>query len=376
MSKEFFKKQEPITALKTKIYEEYITGYLPKLLTQFGRCMVFDLFCGPGKNGDEKGSPLILMDQLKYILSSPQIQQHKDLRVDVFFNDQEKSFIDNLEKELSALDYDRSTVHVNLTHQCCKGVLPGLVDRYGVMKDPKFFFLDPFTYSDIRMGDLNSLMALPYTEVLLFVPLFHTYRFVSASADFPEGHKTRAFIEEFTSKGIFDYADTLDYLLSIKERLQSELSRHGEKPYVREILLDAGSKKNALFLITRHPAGMLLMNKTVLRLTDDGNVIKVKDANQMGLFSSAKITDTYRLLCLNVEHLIRHREQVGITNAELVDFVIRQGYLPKHAKEIVKKLVGQGRVKVVTGNNEPVKSSQDWNIAEKIFKTTIILREE
>jgi three-Cys-motif partner protein len=153
MSKDFFKKQEPITALKTKIYEKYITGYLPKLLMQFGRCMMFDLFCGPGKNGKEKGSPLILMDQLEYILSSPQIHQRKDLRVDVFFNDQEKSFVDNLEKELSALNYDRSTVHVQVTRQCCKGVLPGFVDRYGSMAGPKFFFLDPFTYSDIRMGD-------------------------------------------------------------------------------------------------------------------------------------------------------------------------------------------------------------------------------
>jgi hypothetical protein len=217
-------------------------------------------------------------------------------------------------------------------------------------------------------------MALPYTEVLLFVPLFHTYRFVNA--EFAEGHKTRAFIEEFTSRGVSDYADALDYLLSIKERLQSELSRHGEKPYVREILLDAGSKKNALFLITRHQAGMLLMNKTVLGLTDDGTVINVKEVNQPNLFSSEEITLTYNLLSQNIAQLIEQRGRVGITNKELVDFVIRQGYLPKHAKEIVKKLVGQGRVKVVTGNNEPVKRSQDWNIAEKITKPTIILWEE
>lgn len=373
MSKEFFKKQEPITALKTKVYEEYITGYLPKLLIQFGQCMMFDLFCGPGKNGEEKGSPLILMDQLKYILSSPHIQQREGLRVDVFFNDQEKSFIDNLEKELSALNYDRSTVHVKLTHQCCKGVLPGLVDRYGAMKEPKFFFLDPFKYSDVRMGDLSSLMALQYTEVLLFVPLFHTYRFVSASAEFSEGHKTRAFIEEFTSRGISDYTDTLDYLLSIKERLESELARHGEKPYVREILLDAGTKKNALFLITRHQAGMLLMNKTVLRLTDGGSVIKVKDAEQMDLFSSAAITDTYKLLSKNVEQLVKERGQIGISNRELVDFVIRQGYLPKHGREIVKVLVDAGRAVVLSENREPLTNSRDWNLAEKTTKTTVIM---
>ncbi len=374
MSKEFFKKQEPITALKTKIYEKYITGYLPKLLMQFGRCMMFDLFCGPGKNGEEKGSPLILMDQLKYILSAPQLQQRKGLRVDVFFNDQEEAFISNLETELSSLSYDRSIVHVQLTHQCCKGVLPGLVDHYGAMKDPKFFFLDPFKYSDVRMGDLNSLMALPYAEVLLFVPLFHTYRF--ASAEFAEGHKTRAFIEEFTSKGMSDYADALDYLLSIKERLLSELSRHGEVPYIREILLDAGSKKNALFLITRHQAGMLLMNKTVLSLTDDGRVINVKDANQPNLFSSEEITDAYRLLCQRVEHIIEQKDHTGITNKQLVDFVIRQGYLPKHGKDIIQDLVKQGRVKVVTEKEEQLKNSRDWNIAEKITKTTTILWEQ
>ncbi len=45
----FFNKQTAITSAKTKIYEEYISGYLPRLLMSYKTCLIADLFCGPGK---------------------------------------------------------------------------------------------------------------------------------------------------------------------------------------------------------------------------------------------------------------------------------------------------------------------------------------
>jgi len=88
----FFEKQTILTAGKTLIYEKYITGYLPKLLMKFSTCIIADLFCGPGYNGNKKGSPIILLEQLNYILSS-QILAKKRCKVEVIFNDQSKEFI-------------------------------------------------------------------------------------------------------------------------------------------------------------------------------------------------------------------------------------------------------------------------------------------
>ena len=67
---DFFDSQSDLTAAKVKIYKEYITGYLPKILQTFGHCLIADLFCGAGKNGDQEGSPLVLIKQAEYILMS------------------------------------------------------------------------------------------------------------------------------------------------------------------------------------------------------------------------------------------------------------------------------------------------------------------
>ncbi len=67
-NKKFFKEQTELTNTKTKIYKDYIGGYLPKLLMHFGKCLIVDLFCGAGKNGDSSGSPLLLLNRISSIL--------------------------------------------------------------------------------------------------------------------------------------------------------------------------------------------------------------------------------------------------------------------------------------------------------------------
>ncbi len=47
-------------------------------------------------------------------------------------------------------------------------------------------------------------MNLPNSEVFLFTPIFHSYRF-SNVGDYPENHKTRIFVEEFTTRGMANY---------------------------------------------------------------------------------------------------------------------------------------------------------------------------
>ena len=67
MAKDFFNIQTDLTASKISVFKHYIQGYLPKLLMSFGNCLIVDLFCGAGKNGDKNGSPLVLIDSLNYI---------------------------------------------------------------------------------------------------------------------------------------------------------------------------------------------------------------------------------------------------------------------------------------------------------------------
>ena len=83
-NKEYYNKQDDLTAAKIEFYQDYIEEYLIKLLMGFKKCFIADLFCGAGKNGNKLGSPLILIDRIKYVLTIPQLQNPQ---IYILFND-------------------------------------------------------------------------------------------------------------------------------------------------------------------------------------------------------------------------------------------------------------------------------------------------
>jgi len=361
--RDFFKRrQTALTSAKTRIYKDYIEGYLPKLLTSFGTCLIADLFCGPGKNGKENGSPLILINKLNYILSSPHLSQKSNLKVYVLFNDEDVSYIENLKNELKNIEYNKDIITIYLKNEKYENILAELVKTPEKMKIPKFFFLDPFTYSNVKMQDLKKLMLLSHSEILLFIPIFHSYRF--SSVDFEENHKTRVFIEEYTTKGISDYTNIDDFMCSVKEKILKEISI----PYVRPVLLDGGGSKNSLFLLTNHREGMLLMNRIAFKNTDDGNRVIVKDAGMNSFFKPNEISSSYDVFKEKLIIFVKEKER---TNNEIVEFTIRNCYLPTHAKEELAKLYNSKKLLIYDSDYNQITDKRKWNIADAITKKTI-----
>ncbi|WP_298367597.1 three-Cys-motif partner protein TcmP [uncultured Lutibacter sp.] len=356
----FFEVQSDLTSAKIKIYEDYLEGYLPKLLMPFGRCIIIDLFCGSGKNGKHKGSPLVLLDKLKYILNSTPLKGNKEILIQILFNDQNTSNISKLEYELNNYKYDRDVIKITLKEETYEDYIDTLVKKLENNQSPKFIFLDPFTYSNVRMNDLINLMNLPKTEVLLFLPIFHSYRF--ASKEFKSEHKTRKFVEEFTIEGVNNYENIYDFTLSVKNRLKKDI---GLK-YVRPILIEGGGSKNSLFLLTKHRAGMLLMNKVATKNTIDGNSVKVKEQNLLSLFDESREEIESSFLSSYKKGLIEKLKLTPLTNKEIVDFTIEEGFLPKQAKKILSELYNNKKIVVIDKKGELINSKLQWNIAEKI----------
>ncbi len=360
---DFFKKQTALTAAKTKIYKEYIEGYLPKLLMTYGTCLIADLFCGAGKNGKENGSPLILIDRLNYILSSPQLQKKDNLKVYILFNDEDKEYIENLRNELDKVNYDKTIIKIHIRNEKYENILPELIRKPEIKEIPKFFFLDPFKYSNVKMQDLNELMSLSNSEVLLFIPIFHTYRF--SNNKYNETHKTRIFIEEYTTKGVTNYENVHVFMSSVREKLIQETSI----PYVRAVLLDGDGSKNSLFLLTKHQKGMLLMNKIAFKITDNGSSLKVKNERVSSFFEVDEVSSFYDTFKNKLVDILIKNE---LTNSDIVDFTIKNCFLPKHAKQEIKKLHDLQKLKVFDENNKEITDTRKWNIADNISKKTIL----
>lgn len=354
-NKNFYEKQDDLTAAKIAVYENYIGNYLFKILMGFGKCFIADLFCGTGSNGNKPGSPLILIDKIKYALTSD-LLKNKNPEAFVLFNDENESYVEKLIKKLKDIEIPENIKLIYPESKKFKDILNEIKESlksHG--KDlPKFFFLDPFSYSVVEMQDIRDLMELNNAEVLLFLPVFHSYRF-SNNPEFKSDHKTKIFLDKFTTKGIYDYKDIIDFTASIREKIKKDL----DIKYVRSIILDAGKRKNALFLITRNQTGMLLFNKIIFKKAEDGVCINIGKEGCKTLFG----TEGTKLFDEFANKLVKKlNEKRILSNYEIIDYSITEGFLPKHAKLIMQKLKDDGLLSII---NEKNKKTNQLYIAEK-----------
>lgn len=353
-----------LTIAKIEIFEKYIENYLFKILMSYKKCLFADLFAGAGKNGDKDGSPIVLLNKIKYALKSEQVKKQRSLHVDILFNDIDEENLNNLKNTVANIHDIPSCIKIQYKNQKFEDLLPRIIE---VLVDKghiaKFFFLDPFTYSVIKIEHLKQLMQLPHTEILLFLPIFHTYRF-ARDKKMSDTHKTKIFLEEFTTNGVFDYEDIDDFLLAIEYKLKQDLAI----PYVRSVILDAGCRKNALILLTAHREGMLLMNKIALKETTDGTRKMANKPDQISLFDVSYKSKKF----LKYKKILTDKLKLAqqISNQDIVELTICEGFLPKHAKEILKELYAEKKIKVFDNSLIEISNSNKWAIAESPKKIT------
>lgn len=349
----FYDKQDDLTAVKIEFYKNYIEGYLIKLLMGFGQCFIADLFCGAGKNGDKDGSPLVLIDRIKYILTTPELKL-KNPQIYILFNDNEKKNVQNLEIELKNVKTDEHINIHSIQKEKFEDILPKILKQFEHSSIPKFFFLDPFTYSNVKINHLKEIMSLKNTEILLFLPVLHGYRFAS-DRKLSKDHKTRTFLEEFTIKGIDDYENIHDFMKSIKNKLRQELGLD----FVRPILLDDRSRKNSLFLLTKSQEGMMLMNNLCIKKSNDGSGIKTGESYENKKFLINKkdiLQKTHRYKNFKNSLIKLLGEQKNMTTCKIKIFTIAEEFRPQDAKDILKELEKDGKIKFFDSNNKETKT--------------------
>ncbi|MBN1622023.1 MAG: three-Cys-motif partner protein TcmP [Endomicrobiales bacterium] len=360
----FFDQQSDLTASKILIYQKYLKNYLPKVLMQYGKCFIADFFCGPGKNGENPGSPLILLDEAKNILESPVLRQKwPNPEVVVLFSDSNKSHIENLTLTLKQSDYPKE---IKIIGPICEGfdsILEKSKQIYSSIKEPKFFFLDPFTYSEVTMENVKCLIDVIAAEVLLFLPTFHSFRFVKCADASP---KLKEFLEAFTTKGCANYSDIFDFNESIRSKLLSDLNLK----YVSAIGLDGGAKKNALFYLTKHITGKLLMDRLVWKIAYDGVTVKAKKDIEPTLFDLSPLSDNFSEKKDLIENYVKDKKCV--TNVEIIEFVAINGFTTKYANDILKDMKKQGLIQVEYKDSSKTHglyiSDAHWNNELSIIK--------
>ena len=336
--KEFFDHQSDLTASKILIYRQYISSYLAKVLMQYGSCFIADFFCGCGKNGQKDGSPLVLLDIATKMLDNPILKKKQpNAEIVILFSDKNKIMCGDLTDQLKKLQIPKQIIIYGPYCESFISIKKKVTERINKVKTPKFFFLDPFTYSDIGIDDIKKLMDLPKAEVLLFLPTFHSYRFAKGD-DVPEALKK--FLEDFTKRRHSNYTDINDFNESIRQKLLEYI----DLKYIRVVGLDDGSKKNALFYLTKHIIGMLRMNTLVWKYADDGVSIKTKRNNSLTLFDSSPFFKHFNDMKKYIKNYIIEKKR--LTNVQIIDFVAQIGFTTKHARKILKEMKNNGLLRI------------------------------
>lgn len=182
---------------------------------------------------------------------------------------------------------------------------------------PKFFFLDPFTYSEVGIDDVGEFMNVPAAEV-------------------------------------------------------QKLLKHIGLKYVRAVGLDDGARKNALFYLTKHITGMLLMNKLVWKHAYDGVTVKAKRDNELTLFDLSTMSGNFTRIKETLKDFIKEKKQ--LTNVEIIDFVAENCFDTTYANDILKEMKEQDVVSVEYKRNDKTRgfyvadSNWDQDLATIIYR--------
>ena len=307
-----------------------------------------DMFCGEGvyPNGEE-GSPLVIargLDKLCKARSGKWIP-----KLHFTWNDVDLAKVELVSRKL-ADDQIGVDSHVILS-QCnleyseilrmAMKCVSGLSN-----KQKAFLFIDPYGYKDVKPAHIRELLQGGHSELLLFQPTQHLFRFsergtppalsdfmkeVSEGNDWPVGLSVREYIRHTT-----------------------ELFRNylGGKFFVDTFTIEKERPKAVfcLFFFSPHIRGFEKMLEAKWKMdSDSGQGWHYQDAMQgFDLFNQPQTN----LLETHLDHKMRSRP--AWSNGELYEMILRQGFLPKHGREILTHWQQAGKILVSPVNRKGV----------------------
>lgn len=333
---------------KVQLLGKYLKRYL-NIISNDGyteKINIFDLFCGQGEyeNGGE-GSPLVSLREIKnaYHISIKE-KPIKKPKINCYFNDIDEDKIDILENAIkNKFLYDNNIGELELTTNDYIIEIQRLSKLFKTYQNEKgFVFIDPYGYKEVRAEHIKQLMDCnKKAEVLLWLPIQFMYRF--SKNETPESLQN--FIDELgLTSEIGDLNNVWDFIDLLKKGFQNYL---GNNFFVDNFSLK--KEENSVFCLyffTSHIRGFEKMLEAKWDIDSEQGKGWDYGGNQPSLFFEYKTNP----LAERLEVFLKEKPR---TNGETYEFTLRQGFLPKHANEILAdwQQIGKLSVKLTNGKN-------------------------
>ncbi|CAM4389546.1 three-Cys-motif partner protein TcmP [Zobellia nedashkovskayae] len=324
---------------KVKLFGDYIQKYLniisnDKYTTDIH---LYDLFCGPGiyDNGGE-GSPIIALKKIKDTHFKQIKSKGNNLKINCYFNDIDEEKISSLSENIKNNKlYYSSFGSLNLTSKDYLNIIQELPKELSKYKNEKaFIFIDPYGYKEVKAEHiLNLLECKKKSEVLLWLPIQHMYRFSK--------NGTPSVLDNFnTQLGINkdSISNEWDYIGFLKEGFQEYIGNN--------FFVDSFSLKKeentvfCLFFFSSHIRGYEKMLETKWQIDKEQGKGWEYSGNQPTLFSEIKTNPLE-------EDILKFLKETPRKNGEIYEFTLRKGFLTTHATQVLKKIQSLNKISTV-----------------------------
>lgn len=329
---------DPHTAAKHLLLRRYLDRWFPILGRGNDRINYIDGFAGPGEyESGHAGSPLIAIEAARQHLDCGTLSPH--VQITFAFIEARPESAKHLEARLTRESIPPNVRYVVVTGKF-EDQLRSMLDSLeadGRRLAPTFAFVDPFGFSGVPFDLMQRILRFPKCEVFVNVMVEFINRFLEHPNDkvvahFPKTFGTDEVLDIPTKSG-----NRVEMLLKLYERqlktcasYVDRFDMHGRRD----------QKTYSLFFATNNARGFEKMKEAMWSL-DQISGSRFSDASpeefQFTLFGFEPLW----------EHLHQRFSGTTVPMSAIERFVIEQTrYLPKHARDVLRKHEEQGDVVV------------------------------
>lgn len=346
---------KPHSEAKVRFYQRYLETRLLILssVAFVKEIHIYDLFCGRGiyKNG-KTGSPIRAYETIREVRR----QRPSNNRIVLHLNDKNAKHIETVHTYLeSHFGNEEKICEVVYTQKDANEMLGGLAARSwcGRLHDGvvNVFFIDPYGYKEIKRELLEHLMDSGNSEILLFLPISFMHRFTRhafsnkvtpgalplkrlIASFFHEQHPMRTRKE----MGVQEYIDHFTKAFTC-----------GGRFYTTSYPIERNEKNLfALFFFSTSIFGYEKVLEQKWRMMDCWGFGFHLPEMERGFFDEIfkqerlqEMTEGFRVKMLN---FLSTKTR---TNSEVYRFAVENGFLPKHAKDVLRNLQENGQLLIV-----------------------------
>jgi three-Cys-motif partner protein len=299
----------------------------------------------------------VLLEEIKEIIYIQKAQKRNVKQIHCHFNDMNPAKVTTLLTEITQRGFPKTpNLTITTGSNNYSSVLNTVVPVTKKPKSKTFVFIDPFSYKEIKMTDIQELLNSGQSEVLIWLPFNHIYRikynskteninpFLNQIYTFEELQSIAATVEK-----VWDFAE------EVKQKLQSIV---GDKYFVDSFNIKKDKTTlYCMFFFTPHIKGFQKMLEAKWKIDEQhGEGWHFLDSKiKHNLFNSPEIKSQFWVNKLKkyLEDFLRQKDR---TNSELFIHILRLGFLPKHAGSILKEWRKSGKISVYLADGNTTKS--------------------